>query len=41
MEDGLPIIPPTQQRVEEMLTGTDLSAEMSVATLDPWEELQL
>ena len=33
--DGLPIIPPTQQRVEEMLTGTDLSAEMSVATLDP------
>ena len=33
--DGLPIIPPTEEAVEEMLTGTDLPADRVVAKLVP------
>jgi len=33
--DGLPVIPPTEDRVKEMLKGTDLAPEEVVATLDP------
>jgi hypothetical protein len=33
--DGLPIIPPTEAAVEEMLTGTDLPRDHVVATLIP------
>jgi hypothetical protein len=33
--DGLPIVPPTEEAVAEMLTGTDLPREQIVATLDP------
>ena len=33
--DGLPIIPPTEDRVKEMLRGTDLPPEELVALLDP------
>jgi hypothetical protein len=33
--DGLPIVPPTVDRVKEMLEGADLSAEYVVAVLDP------
>jgi hypothetical protein len=33
--DGLPIVPPTEQRVREMLKGSDLSSEFVVALLDP------
>ena len=33
--DGLPIIPPTDEAVAEMLTGTDLPAEHLVAELEP------
>jgi hypothetical protein len=33
--DGLPIVPPTAERVKEMLAGADLSAEYVVAVLDP------
>ncbi len=33
--DGLPIIPPTEDRVNEMLKGTDLPPEEVVAVLDP------
>ena len=33
--DGLPIIPPTEDRVKEMLGGTELSPEEVVAVLDP------
>lgn len=33
--DGLPIVPPTEQRVREMLKGTDLPADFVVANLDP------
>ena len=33
--DGLPIIPPTEEAVAEMLTGTDLPADHLVATLLP------
>jgi hypothetical protein len=33
--DGLPIIPPTQEAVAEMLTGTDLPRDHIVATLIP------
>ena len=33
--DGLPIVPPTEQRVLKMLKGTDLPAEFVVAGLDP------
>ena len=33
--DGLPILPPTEETVAEMLTGTDLSADHLVAELEP------
>jgi hypothetical protein len=33
--DGLPIIPPTQEEVAEMLTGTDLAADHVVAKIIP------
>jgi hypothetical protein len=33
--DGLPIVPPTEEAVAEMLTGTDLPPEHVVATLIP------
>ncbi|WP_068133509.1 hypothetical protein [Limnochorda pilosa] len=33
--DGLPIVPPTAQRVAEMLRGADLSPDVVVATLPP------
>jgi len=33
--DGLPIVPPTVERVKEMLVGADLSSEYVVAVLDP------
>jgi len=33
--DGLPIVPPTEQRVREMLKGSDLPADFVVANLDP------
>ncbi|HOH72847.1 MAG TPA: hypothetical protein PLS43_04360 [Syntrophales bacterium] len=33
--DGLPIVPPTERRVKEMLKGTDLPADFLVANLDP------
>jgi hypothetical protein len=33
--DGLPIIPPTEEAVAEMLTGTDLPRDHVVATLVP------
>ncbi|OGN90714.1 MAG: hypothetical protein A2158_03875 [Chloroflexi bacterium RBG_13_46_14] len=33
--DGLPIIPPTEEAVKEMLTGTDMSPEHLVTTLGP------
>jgi hypothetical protein len=33
--DGLPIIPPTEAAVAEMLTGTDLPADTIVARLEP------
>ena len=33
--DGLPIVPPTDGRMAEMLGGTDLPANQVVATLDP------
>jgi hypothetical protein len=33
--DGLPILPPTEQAVAEMLTGTDLSPDHLVAVLGP------
>jgi len=33
--DGLPIIPPTEEAVAEMLTGTDLPADHLVAELEP------
>ena len=33
--DGLPIIPPTEEKVAEMLTGTDLPADHVVGKLDP------
>ncbi len=33
--DGLPIIPPTEEAVAEMLTGTDLSAEHVVTKIIP------
>jgi hypothetical protein len=33
--DGLPIVPPTEGRVREMLKGTDLPPEEVVAVLDP------
>jgi hypothetical protein len=33
--DGLPVLPPTEEIVAEMLTGTDLSADHLVAELEP------
>lgn len=33
--DGLPVIPPTEKRVEWMLAGTDLPADHEVAILEP------
>jgi hypothetical protein len=33
--DGLPVVPPTEEAVKEMLTGTDLPPEQIVATLVP------
>lgn len=33
--DGLPIIPPSEHRVQEMLKGTDLPPEEVVSVLDP------
>jgi hypothetical protein len=33
--DGLPIIPPTEDRVRKMLRGTDLPPEETVAVVDP------
>jgi len=33
--DGLPIIPPTEESVKEMLTGTDLAPDHLVTTLGP------
>jgi len=33
--DGLPVIPPTEEAVAEMLTGTDLAPEHLVARLEP------
>ncbi|MEN6638509.1 MAG: hypothetical protein ABFC95_04845 [Smithella sp.] len=33
--DGLPIVPPTEQRVREMLKGSDLPGDFVVASLDP------
>ena len=33
--DGLPVTPPTEEAVAEMLTGTDLPAEHLVAKLEP------
>lgn len=33
--DGLPIVPPTEARVEAMLRGTDLSPDHVVATVEP------
>jgi len=33
--DGLPIVPPTEVRVREMLKGSDLPADFVVANLDP------
>src|SRR4030043_798413 len=33
--DGLPIIPPTEEAVEEMLSGTDLPRDHVIAELEP------
>lgn len=33
--DGLPLLPPTEEAVREMLTGTDLPPEHVVARIDP------
>jgi hypothetical protein len=33
--DGLPIVPPTEERVREMLKGSDMPADFVVANLDP------
>jgi hypothetical protein len=33
--DGLPIVPPTVERVKEMMKGADLSTEFVVGVLDP------
>jgi len=33
--DGLPIVPPTEERVQKMLRGADLPADFVVAVLDP------
>jgi hypothetical protein len=33
--DGLPIVPPTKERVEEMLKGSDLSSDFLITYVDP------
>ena len=33
--DGLPVVPPTKERVREMLRGADLSPEYRIAFVDP------
>ena len=33
--DGLPIVPPTRERVREMLTGADLSPDFVISEVDP------
>jgi hypothetical protein len=33
--DGLPIVPPTEERVEAMLRGTDLTSETVVGSIEP------
>lgn len=33
--DGLPIVPPTKERVEEMLKGSDLHSEFLITYVDP------
>lgn len=33
--DGLPIVPPTEARVRDMLKGTDLPPEFTIAAIDP------
>ena len=33
--DGLPIIPPTKERVQEMLKGSDLSSDFVIGEVDP------
>ena len=33
--DGLPIVPPTRERVAAMLEGADISGDFSIATLEP------
>jgi hypothetical protein len=33
--DGLPIVPPTKERVEEMLKGSDLSPDFLITEVDP------
>lgn len=33
--DGLPIVPPTPERVRAMLTGSDISGDFTVANLEP------
>jgi hypothetical protein len=33
--DGLPIVPPTRERVEEMLKGSDLSPDFLITYVDP------
>src|SRR5271155_2049077 len=35
MTDGLPIIPPTQERVARMLAGTKRSADQSLGSIGP------
>ncbi len=33
--DGLPIVPPTKERVADMMRGADISGDFVIATLDP------
>lgn len=33
--DGLPVVPPTKERVKEMLKGSDLSSDFLISILDP------
>ena len=35
--DGLPLVPPTQERVESMVAGYDLPGDFSIATLAPMD----
>jgi hypothetical protein len=36
--DGLPVVPPTKERVKEMLRGVDFSPDYLVAILSQWED---